>query len=276
MEEETRVRCPSCAEIILQAARICRHCGEILDPKLKAEREAAKPNPLSPQARLQARVNTAVAVSAVCTFLLAVAGLASGLIMFLSALIYRREARKIGMAPPRGIGWIFVCAALSFLLGGAFVGFMAWKDYKEKHPPATLYVDNGLDVSVTLSIDGKEKEAVGPKGLRKMEVDDGAHRIVVRDAGGTVLIDETVTFTGKGKYILNPGAKWDYEVHTGHYSTMPAMFGGGSPDPVPLPGKPVMDVSAYHFILEPLPGSVTMEGYGSSTRTAVLHAAKRE
>ena len=41
-ERETK-HCPYCAEEILEQARKCKHCGEILDHALRAERESVTP-----------------------------------------------------------------------------------------------------------------------------------------------------------------------------------------------------------------------------------------
>jgi len=49
---DTSKPCPYCSEIILSSAQKCKHCGEYLDPKLRAERkkeiESLKPPLWSP------------------------------------------------------------------------------------------------------------------------------------------------------------------------------------------------------------------------------------
>ena len=40
-----RSRCPMCAEDIAAQARICKHCGHVLDPRLKDKLESPSPDP---------------------------------------------------------------------------------------------------------------------------------------------------------------------------------------------------------------------------------------
>ena len=40
-----RSRCPMCAEDIAAQARICKHCGHVLDPGLKDKPESPSPDP---------------------------------------------------------------------------------------------------------------------------------------------------------------------------------------------------------------------------------------
>ena len=42
IQVEAQIECPFCAELILQKAKKCRHCGEIIDPALRRAEEAIR------------------------------------------------------------------------------------------------------------------------------------------------------------------------------------------------------------------------------------------
>ncbi len=273
-----RVKCPSCSELVLAGARICKHCREYLDPALKAERVGEVLKSETPeQAAFGRKVGRSLTLSIVATVVIGWAlGILLGPLLIWRSRRLGKEADRLKLIRPGGIGGVMVCGVLCLVIG-LFIGMSVAAPFVILAVrSAAVTVDNGLTQKVAFSSDGVNQGTVAPGEYRAFSVRNGERKLVVRGEDGTVLYEGRPKLSGGGKYILNPSAANSYLIRTNEYTTGPTIrYGWSPPEPVPLKGEPFMDVSEYDYVLESMPSTVAMAAGQYSTQRRGVQRAER-
>ncbi len=277
----TRVKCPACSELIIEGARICKFCKEILDPVLREERAraSAAPPPRSPaQQAYEKKVSRSLGWSIAGTLILSwAAGLVLGPLLLFRVRGLGKEAQRLGLPRPGELAGILVCGLISVFLGLSVGSAVALPFLMQSLRPAAVTVDNGLPAAVTFTADGQERGRVPPGEHRRFDLKQGEHRLTLASADGSSLYDAAHPLKAGGKYVLNPGAHNSYAVTTNEYTTGPTIRFDYSPPPsVDLKGDAFMDLSEYDYVLEPLPSQIAMGPGETRARRRTVQRTYRE
>ncbi len=89
--------------------------------------------------------------------------------------------------------------------------------------PVALYLDNGGDVELRVSVDGKAPVAVAAHSWEKFDTGSGHHTLVATHVDGKAVDEQALDATGDpylgDAYVFNIGGMNHYAVYTAKYST---------------------------------------------------------
>jgi hypothetical protein len=166
--------------------------------------------------------------------------------------------------------FVAIGGGVALLLAGGIIAFFLW-------PNVTLYVDNGGDAPMDISIDGEKKATVAPGAWTKIRLRSGTRKIVATSQGRT-LYDESKQVDA-GTYLLNPGQTCRYHTWKVDYGLAIPKFEMAFDDRdrfkklaqrVELVPVGAWMKTEYEHVLEPPPKQIhTKSKSHSETRTAL-------
>jgi hypothetical protein len=124
-------------------------------------------------------------------------------------------------------------------------------------PATQLWVDNGYPFEIGVEVDGGPLCRVGPHGQAKAPVAKDKHMFRVVGDKRQVLSELEETIMGGGKYLLNPGRRNSYTIHTVRYSR--AVQTQPPPGPRDVGNLEWVDITHIDYVLEPPPSSVYLK-----------------